>query len=111
VAIAREDHFLVRPGAGIDGGEKRAGAAVYREERAAAPVELCRERFGAQEDPLRVLEIVEALDLGDVDAVGERVPEERGVPFVPRHMHRTDAGGAVCAERFQKGLFRHGGLP
>jgi hypothetical protein len=86
------------------GCEDAARAAVYERERRLAPEERRRARRQGFQDALRILKIVEAVDLGDVDRPGQAVPQKLRVALVPRHVKRRDAFFRIATER----LIKHG---
>ena len=102
VAVARREDRVSPAGAGCHGRQHAAGASVHKEPGVRRAVQRGGAIHGAAQDAVRVVQVVKALDLRDVEAIRVFHLKQSGVPLVAGHMHGANARVAVAAQRFQQ---------
>ena len=87
MTVAGNQHRVARPDGRTDGGQNPAGAAVDQKPGLFAAPKTFRMQFDLPQNPLRVMEVVETVDLGDVAAPGEAAAHRFSAAFVAGHVH------------------------
>ena len=98
VTVPAHQHLVAPPGAAEDGAQYPRRAAVHEKSRLTGPVDAGCLLLGLPQDPIRVVEVVKALDLRDVYPVGQVTAEALRVPLVPRHVKPVIVGNAVSVQ-------------